>query len=720
MAYPIYNPMGAFSQGFNTMGGFIDQRRRTDMVEEEFALRKEDRLRQLEEDEIRKGIQFAQAGWLDENGDYDITKMNESFNNPLFRPALNKLMADGFGIDGEIDGLAPDPTDREGKRMVINVRQKDGTVGPLIQFADDDNPDNDQVFTVDKSNVATYALGAMAHYAPEAFQAVREAMKEGSTLKHLEGFLADSIRARDPGAAPTAMGGQGMGAAGLGAAAPQPQTYSDQPEPQPDAEPAPPQSPQNRGATGTWDAPAPQAQAARPVDPQTTAYHRELDKGMGEIFGGAGKVLGREAARLNDFARLPATALGSLAWERDPATGKLIRGYESPNFSWTPTMDAMARPDAPAAPPAPSLRDAAPAPTQPEARSSENRGASGTWGEPASASPAQPTAAAAPTQPTTARQPQGRVVVPATEPAAGRAAAPPVRKVAAEMRSRIEVPVADDGRKPMSEEKINALAHRLALLQRRGAITAEQVEQEIDRQLGIRKPTNYVNAGDRVIGVDENGKPVVTFATGMTQYQRESLGIARENARATRLAALATQRGANAKEARATAKFQMEMIEKLAGAQFDKDEQKPQYAWMQQAIGIAVDDGLINLQDPPKAAAAVNIARQQIEADRDGFLWFEKNYGEYPSLSPAILAAGLTKSGNGIRGVMEDLTPRQEVLDLAGQMGVPSAELVSAMASTAQHLAAARGIAPEDAIAAVRQQVETDPEGFVNAYRAAQ
>jgi hypothetical protein len=337
------------------MGNFLNDQRKLAIVEDEARMRREDRDRALEDERIARGVTAFVASITGPDGLPDETLISQRLTDPqLFGPVANDLLKKLGVADAEVAGVRFDPNDREQKRLNVLVRQKDGTVAPLVRFADDDNPDNDEVVTVGTENLAALVMSQAAVYAPEAYTRVMQERQNRASVDRWSDYLG-SYEVPQPTGAPATNAGLGsvmtdaapsappaMG--GLGAAA------------GPSSEGAPaPQIPATAGETsqrsssaavGTDMIPPQQLAQFREAVRKTEdndAYFNQLDESwLAKGASSFGDMLGRETARLNDFVRLPYTAASGLAWTRDPDTGRLVRRNETEGFSYTPTMDAMA------------------------------------------------------------------------------------------------------------------------------------------------------------------------------------------------------------------------------------------------------------------------------------------------------------------------------------------------------------------------------------------
>ena len=108
MAYKIYNPAGAFGAGFAQVSNVINQRHKLKMAEEEFALRKQDRARAIQEEDTKKAVNMFAAGLLDPTtGEMDIKRANGLIGQPAFNGALSFALSSGLGKDIKITGVQP-------------------------------------------------------------------------------------------------------------------------------------------------------------------------------------------------------------------------------------------------------------------------------------------------------------------------------------------------------------------------------------------------------------------------------------------------------------------------------------------------------------------------------------------------------------------------------------------------------------------------------------
>ena len=173
MAYNIYNPAGAFGAGFAQVSNVINQRHKLKMAEEEFALRKQDRARAIQEEDTKKAVNMFAAGLLDPTtGEMDIKRAKGVIGQPAFNGALSFALSSGLGKDIKITGVQP--ADDKGN-LAVHYQDASGKEDVLATGA----AGHDEITTINQKNIPSYFIAAIGHYSPEMYKGIVESAKKG-------------------------------------------------------------------------------------------------------------------------------------------------------------------------------------------------------------------------------------------------------------------------------------------------------------------------------------------------------------------------------------------------------------------------------------------------------------------------------------------------------------------------------------------------------------
>lgn len=464
MAYQYSNPMASFAYGFGTMGDHLRAQRALKMQEEEFALRKQDRDTALRRQDMQDSARWLTGALTNERGEFDFTRANALIGSKQMNSVLSSAVSERVGEAVTVTGISPSATKGQYK---VHVKLPDGTEDIL--------GDEEGEFTMDERNVPGYILGATAQYAPEAFDAIRTAMKENATLEDLTSFYEGKLD--QPVTSPPADIATPASAAQTSTRAALSTTPTAQVA-RPAAAPTPPQAPV---PTAPTESVPPGREYKAAPDPTPARLAGERARAAGEAVLEPSAVAGR----------IVTSALGQ-QFKKAAQVGRDFIG--------------------------------------------------GLTGEPAATSAPAP----APRPPASATPPKKSVVI---EPLPADTPRPAPRAQVAAIAERIVTPAsAKAGSKGPKAPSISAkekrtLAHRLARLQIKGAITAGQAEEEIDRVLGRRKPAHTADLGDRVVFMDKDLNPLLSLKKNASPESVISANAAVAAARYKMLSKLAEKQG---------------------------------------------------------------------------------------------------------------------------------------------------------------------------------
>jgi hypothetical protein len=672
---------GAFLKGMTGTADMLNMNKRTKLMEEEAGREK----LKFDQDQHDRTMKLGIAGWYGKtfvDGVPNAEKMNEGvLSTPGFPEAWQELKP-----GTKYTGLEQDP--ERDDHVIIHFTNENGTPDFLTD-------DKDEVIRMPKKQVAAHMMGIMWQYQPELAKHVTDELAGQAD----ENVLAELYGSQEPGPPPAVAGQLAQRVApqlaGL-AGAVVPGTAGGRP---PVAPPQP--TPAAAPAASAEEAPAPQPNASHKAGSEWA--DGVLNANLNATpAGDADPNLAWPRMSLRDIGRAGGNVYQSL---KNQVTGAVdyvannVRAAADGGVANAPIFDGPATRMAADVTGIHSLADAK--------RAGSNavdfaRGAVGMDPAPAPTKPA----------PKPQDMPRSAPAKDVVQAAQQRESTSTRTSVAVQQRSvpkLVQQNIAGINATAVPPKRTKAevtdFARKVARLQRRGMLTAEAAQGEMDRFFG--KTTKVVPAGGYLFGFDADNRMVSAMEIPMTTKDQAELSMRAQTVQAAFMTARAAMAANDLKDDRNRFKDRMAVNNFIMGSYDSKNKDKGLEA-------VARLDAAFQNLGLDERSPGVLALTQSAEGARRAFIengWFREE-SDYRDLTPFILAGSIPT------GDMDDpmeaanemvLSPIRAVLEKTGA-NLNENALIGSVVNAAGY-----GIPADWAAAELTKYVETNPQAFANA-----